>query len=49
MIVYFGYLLMVVDPDAFGQFADASYFAVYQQAAHYLFVCTYPYVDFDEP
>lgn len=50
ILMSFGYLLVVaVVLDAFVQFADASYFVVFQQAAQFPFVCTFPCADFDEP
>lgn len=50
ILVCFGYLLLVaVDLDAFGKSVDASYFVMFQQAAHFPFVYTFPCADFDEP
>lgn len=50
ILVNFGYLLAVaVGLDAFAHPADASYFAAFQQAAHFLFVCTCPCADSGVP
>lgn len=50
ILVSFGYLVVAaVDPDAFVDFVDASYSVVFQRAAHFPSVCTFPCVDFDEP
>lgn len=46
----FGYLVVAaVDLDASVHFADASYFVVFQRAAHCPSVCTFPCAGFDEP
>lgn len=50
ILVCFGYLVVAaVDLDASVHSADASYFVVFQRAAHFPSVCTFPCADFDEP